>query len=132
MEREVVAEVLEEIALLLELLGENPFKTRAYDNAARLIRGLDRDLEQLVERKELTGIRGIGGALADKISTLVTTGELPYLDQLHEKVPQGLLEWLKIPGLGAKKARAIHIALGIVVPRRYWPGAARASRQGGS
>ncbi len=113
MEREVVAEVLEEIALLLELLGENPFKTRAYDNAARIVRGLDRDLEQLVERKELTAIRGIGAALADKISTLVTTGELPYLDQLHEKVPQGLLEWLKIPGLGAKKARAIHVALGI-------------------
>ena len=113
MEREVVAEVLEEIALLLELLGENPFKTRAYDNAARLIRGLDEDLDELVAGSGLTKIRGIGGALAEKITTLVTTGELPYLDDLHEKVPEGLLEWLKIAGLGAKKARAIHIALGI-------------------
>jgi DNA polymerase (family 10) len=113
MDREAVAEVLEEIGLLLELLGENPFKTRAYDNAARLVRGLDRDLQELVERNELTSIRGIGGALAEKIATLVTTGELPYLDALQAKIPPGLLEWLRIPGLGAKKARAIHVALGL-------------------
>ncbi|MHC4428440.1 MAG: helix-hairpin-helix domain-containing protein, partial [Planctomycetota bacterium] len=113
MEREAVAEVLDEIALLLELLGENPFKSRAYDNAARIVRALDRDLDELVERNELTKIRGIGGALADKIATLVRTGELPYLDELQQQVPGGLLEWLRIPGLGAKKARAIHIALGI-------------------
>jgi len=113
MEREAVAAVLDEIALLLELLGENPFKTRAYDNGARIVRGLDRDLSELVERNELTKIRGIGSALAEKITTLVRTGELPYLDDLRGKVPGGLLEWLGIPGLGAKKARAIHIALGI-------------------
>ena len=112
-DRESVAEVLEQIGLLLELLGENPFKTRAYDNAARLVRGLDRDLDELVERNELTKIRGIGGALADKIATLVTTGELPYLDELQQQVPSGLLDWLKIPGLGAKKARKIHVTLGI-------------------
>ena len=113
MDREAVAQVLEEIGLLLELLGENPFKTRAYDNAARVIRGLDRDVAELVERNELTKIKGIGGAIADKVTTLVESGELPYLDELHEQIPAGLLDWLKIPGLGAKKARKIHVTLGI-------------------
>ncbi len=74
MDREAIAAVLEEIGLLLELLGENPFKTRAYDNAARVIRGLDRDVAELIARRELTKIRGIGSAIADKVATLVTTG----------------------------------------------------------
>lgn len=113
MTREEVAAALERIGLLLELLGENPFKTRAYDNGARIVRGLDRDLADLVARKELIKVKGIGAALAEKIATLVTTGELPYLTQLQARVPAGLLDWLKIAGLGAKKARAIHIALGI-------------------
>jgi len=113
MDRQHVADALEEIGLLLELLGENPFKTRAYHNGARIIRSLDRDLEEVVRRKELTQIKGIGAALADKISTLVEGSRLPYLEQLRAQVPSGLLEWLKIPGLGAKKARAIHVALGI-------------------
>lgn len=113
MDRERVAEVLEEIGFLLQLLGENPFKTRAYDNAARIIRGLDQDLLALVQRKELIRIKGIGSALAEKIAALVRHGELPYLEGLREQVPTGLLEWLKIPGMGAKKARAIHITLGI-------------------
>jgi len=113
MKREAVADKLEEIGLLLELLGSNPFKTRAYDNGARIVRGLDQDLADLVARKELIKVKGIGAALAEKITTLVTTGELPYLTELHAKIPAGLLDWLKIAGLGAKKARAIHVALGI-------------------
>lgn len=112
-DRAEVADALEEIGVLLELLGENPFKTRAYSNAARIVRGLDRDLGDLVARKELSSIKGIGAALAEKITTLVTTGGLPYLDGLRGSVPEGLLSWLKIPGLGPKKVRAIHVALGI-------------------
>ena len=108
-----VAEALEEIGLLLELLGENPFKTRAYGNAARIVRGLDTSLHELIERKALGGIKGIGPALVDKITTLVTTGSLPYLDELRKQLPAGMLDWLKIPGLGPKKARAIHVTLGI-------------------
>lgn len=107
-----VADALEEIALLLDLLGENPFKSRAYQNAAGIIRGLDRDLEAVVASGSLREIRGIGEALADKISTLVVSGSLPYLDDLRAQVPPGLLDWLKVPGLGPKKARAIHRALG--------------------
>jgi DNA polymerase (family 10) len=108
-----VAAVLEEIGLLLELLGENPFKTRAYRNAARIVRGLDRDLAELVRRKELTDIKGIGAALAEKIGILTQDGDLPYVEELRGRVPPGLLEWLQIPGLGANKARAIHVALDI-------------------
>ena len=113
MDRRGVADALEEIGLLLELLGENPFKSRAYSNAARIVRGLDQDLRELVEGKRLMQIKGIGSAIAQKVSTLVTEGHLPYLDALRGKVPPGLLQWLGVPGLGAKKARAIHIALGI-------------------
>ncbi len=112
-DRGVVADALEEIGRLLELSGENPFKTRAYDNAARIVRGLDVHLEDLIARGELKLQKGIGPALADKITTLVTTGSLPYLDELRKQLPAGLLEWLKIPGLGPKKARVIHVTLGI-------------------
>lgn len=112
-ERAEVADALEEIGLLLELLGENPFKTRAYGNAARVVRGLDASLPELIARKQLGELKGIGPALADKITTLVTTGNLPYLDGLRKQLPAGMLDWLKIPGLGPKKARAIHVTLGI-------------------
>ncbi len=113
MDRAEVADALEEIGVLLELLGENPFKTRAYDNAARIVRGLDSALEDLIARKALGAQKGIGPALVDKITTLVTTGRLPYLEELRKQVPAGMLEWQKIPGLGPKKARAIHVTLGI-------------------
>ena len=112
-DRAGVADALEEIGLLLELSGENPFKTRAYGNAARIVRGLDTSLEDLIARKGLGELKGIGPALVEKITTLVTTGSLPYLDGLRKALPAGMLEWLKIPGLGPKKARVIHVTLGI-------------------
>jgi DNA polymerase (family 10) len=112
-DKTAVADALEEIGLLLELLGENPFKTRAYANAARVLRALDRDLDDLVRTKQLGEIKGFGPALVEKIGALVTTGRLPYLEELRKQVPAGMLDWLKIPGLGPKKARAIHLNLGI-------------------
>ena len=112
-DRGEVADALEEIGLLLELLGENPFKTRAYANAARIVRGLDANLEDLIARGELRGQKGIGPALLEKITTLVRTGGLPYLEELRKQVPAGMLSWLKIPGLGPKKAHVIHVTLGI-------------------
>jgi DNA polymerase (family 10) len=112
-DRGEVADALEEIGFLLELAGENPFKTRAYGNAARIVRALDTDLGELVARKGLGELKGIGPALVEKITTLVTTGSLPYLDGLRRQVPAGMLEWLKIPGFGPKKARVVHVTLGI-------------------
>jgi len=113
MNRNEAAKALQEIGTLLELRGENRFKSRAYTNAARVIRGIDQELDVLVEAGELSRLKGIGKALAEKITTLVRTGRLPYLDELRESVDPGLLDWLRIPGLGPKKVRSIHQALGI-------------------
>ncbi len=113
MDKDQVAAVLEEIGTLLELKGENPFKTRAYHNAARTLEGLNEPLERLVAEERLSGIKGIGDALQEKITTLVTTGRLPYVEELRASVPPGLLELLQLQGLGPKKARKLHAELGV-------------------
>ena len=112
-DRAAIADALDEIGLLLELRGENPFKTRAYGNAARILRGLDQDLDALIRSRSLRTVKGIGDAIADKVTTLATTGGLPFLERLRAETPPGLLEWLRIPGLGPKKARVIWIRLEI-------------------
>ncbi len=113
MDRQQVADALEEIGLLPELRGENPFETRADGNAARVLRTMSEDLDQLIQSRQVSRIQGVGSALAEKIETLVMPGGLPYLDPLRAETPAGLLEWLRIPGLGPKKARAIWLGLGI-------------------
>ena len=100
--RDQVIEVLERIALLLELQGENPFKIRAYHNGARALEMLEDDLGTLVREDKLKGIPGIGDALREKIGTLVTTGKLPYYDELVAKFPPKLFELFDVPGLGPK------------------------------
>lgn len=107
MDKRAVADILEEIGTLLELKGENVFKTRAYQNGARLLLALDEDLATLVAEGRLTGIKGIGQALADKITELVTTGRLAYHEALKAEFPAGVMELLRIPGLGPKKARLL-------------------------
>ena len=109
--REQVVEVLERIALLLELQGENPFKVRAYRNGARTVELLEGDLADLVRDTGLKGIPGIGEALRDKISTLVTTGSLPYYEDLRAQFPPGLFELFDVPGLGPKKIKALYDTL---------------------
>ncbi len=76
MDKKEVAAIFEEIGTLLELKGENPFKSRAYENAARTLSGLTTDIHELVETGEIRNIKGIGEALAEKIKELVTTGKL--------------------------------------------------------
>ncbi len=107
MDKDQVAEVLNEIGVLLELKGENPFKTRAYANAARTLEGLTEPLETLIAEDRLGGIKGIGEALQEKITALVTTGRLPYYEELKASIPAGLIELLQIPGLGPKKIKAL-------------------------
>ena len=82
MDKASVAEVLKEIGVLLELKGENPFKTRAYMNGARVLEGLTEPLETLIAEERLGDIKGIGKALVEKITELVATGELEYYDTL--------------------------------------------------
>ncbi len=114
MEKTAVASILEEIASLLELKGENPFKSRAYQNAARVVSGLDGDLDELVRANRLKGTPGLGEGLTRDITELVTTGRMKLYDDLRAEIPAGLRAMLRIPGLGPKRIKQIHDALGVV------------------
>jgi DNA polymerase (family 10) len=113
MDKDKVAEILVEIGTLLELKGENPFKTRAYANAARMVESLNEPLGKLVAEKRLGETKGIGEALEQKITELVETGNLKYYDELKASIPPGLIEMLEISGLGPKKIQALNQKLGI-------------------
>src|SRR5437762_8910261 len=113
MDKDQVAEILNEIGTLLELKGENPFKTRAYSNAARALESLTEPLDKVVAENRLAEIKGIGEGIQKKITELVTTGKLPYYDDLKASVPPGLVEMLQIPGVGPKKVKALNDKLGI-------------------
>jgi DNA polymerase (family X) len=108
-----IISVLDEIALLLEIKGENPFKSRAYRNAARMIESLEDDFDHVVHTGKLASLKGIGEALFKKITELVTTGRLQYFEDLKASVPPGHLDMLRIPGLGPKKIKALYDSLGI-------------------
>jgi DNA polymerase (family 10) len=113
MDKDKVADILVEIGTLLELKGENPFKTRAYANAARTLEGLQEPLEKLVAEKRLGEIKGIGEALEQKITELVETGTLKYYEDLKASLPPGMVEMLGISGLGPKKIQALNKKLGV-------------------
>lgn len=113
MDKSAIVDILEDIAQLLELEGENPFKVRAYQNGARALETLEEDLDVLIETDRLDKVKGIGKALAEKITELHQTEKLPYYDELKASVPQGLVAMLDIPGLGPKKIRKVREALGI-------------------
>jgi DNA polymerase (family 10) len=113
MNKEQVSAILDEIGFLLELKGENPFKVRAYHNAARAIETLEGNLEEVVRKGALRETKGIGEALNKKISQLVTTGSLPYYEELKESIPAGLREMVRIPQFGPKKVKALYEQLGI-------------------
>jgi DNA polymerase (family 10) len=113
MDKKQVAAILDEICTLLELQGENPFRCNAYRNAARAIEQLEEDLGEVVASGRLKEIRGIGQTLHDKITALVTTGELPFYTELKAKTPPGLLQMLRLPGVGPKKVKALYDQLGI-------------------
>ena len=105
-----IARVFDEVADLLEIQDANPFRVRAYRNAARTIRDFPEPLADAVRAgiKDLTEIPGIGEDLAEKITEIVTTGELPLRKQLAAKLPAGLLDLLRIPGLGPKRVKLLH------------------------
>jgi DNA polymerase (family X) len=113
MDKKAVAATLEEIALLSELAGENPFKVRAYASGARAVLTFPGDLAEAVRRGELAHIKGIGKSLAAVIAELTEKDEARVLQELREKVPAGLLELLQVPGLGPKKAKILYEQLQI-------------------
>ena len=113
MKNQFVADILNEIADLLDIKGEIFFKTRAYRIAAQAIEVLEEDIEIVVSEDRLTSISGIGAAIAKKITEIVETGRLEYLEELTEEIPKGLLDLLKIQSLGPKKVASLYKNLGI-------------------
>ena len=114
MTKNEIADVLDEIAVLLELKGENPFKIRAYTTGARAVEALEQaDLERLVAAGELQTVKGIGEALAQKITELQQTGKLEFHEKLKASIAPGLVELLEIPGVGARKIKVLHEKLWI-------------------
>ena len=109
-----VVEIFDEVADFLEIKGDNPFRVRAYRNAARTVSGLSRSVADLAkEDKGLDGIPGIGKDLAEKIRTIVATKKLPFLEDLKKEFPPGLSALLRVRGLGPKKVAALHKELKI-------------------
>ena len=108
MTKSEIAAVLEEVAALLELKGENPFKIRAYTNAARSLETFGGNISSLQDEEALSKIPGIGKSIAEKIKELAATGSLKYLEELRAEFPAAILELFSISGLGAKKIKALY------------------------
>jgi DNA polymerase (family 10) len=113
MEKEQVAAALDEVGTLLELQGENAFKSNAYHNAARTIEQLETNLTEAIRSGQLAQLRGIGERLQEHILELHRTGHLAQLDELRRKTPAGLIAMMRIQGLGPKKVRSLYDQLGI-------------------
>jgi DNA polymerase (family 10) len=111
-----IADAFDLIGDILDFQGANPFRVRAYRNSARTIRDYPEPLAAMVEtgKQKLVEIDGIGDDLAGKIITLVQTGSLPQLEELKKQVPDSVLALLRIPGVGPKKAAALHKQLNIL------------------
>lgn len=113
LDKAAIIAVLKDMAVLMELNGENPFACRAHSNAARVLETLEEDFDQWVRDQRLDSLKGIGKALAEKITALYCHGTHPTYEALRQSVPQGLLEILQLPGLGPKKAKRLYDELKI-------------------
>lgn len=113
MTNQEIAAKLREIYNLMQLAGENRFRAIAFDRAAQTIESLNEEITRHIEADTLTEIKGIGKSIAEDIKAYANTGTMPVLEALKQKVPDGLIEWLNISGLGPKSIAKIHKALGI-------------------
>lgn len=114
MDSRTAAHVLAQIGGLLELHGEDKFKSRAYHVAARAVLGTDTDdITPLYKSGELRKLPGVGAATFSVLRDLVETGDSSYFERLRENTPEGLLEMLRVPGMGTAKIRLIHEGLGV-------------------
>jgi DNA polymerase (family 10) len=111
--KEETIDLLETIARLLELKGENPFKIRAYTNAARALETFSANFQATVAEGKIGDLDGIGDAIAKKIFEYVQTGKLDYFDKLQAEFPETIFELFEITGLGGKKVKALYEQLGI-------------------
>ena len=109
-----IAAIFEQIAELLEIQGANPFRVRAYHNAARTVGAYGQDLAALVAAgKDVPHLPGIGEDLAAKIKEIATTGRCALLERLRGELPAALTELLRVPGLGPKRVKTLHALLGV-------------------
>lgn len=113
MTRQDAAAIFERIATLLELKGENPFKTRAYRAGAEIVESYSGDIMKMAAENQLAGIKGLGEALRDKLHEMATTGKLVFYEKLRSEFPETLFELFDIQGLGPKKVAALHSQLGV-------------------
>ncbi len=113
MRNKEVAEKFYELAEVAELAGDNPFKIKAYLEAARVIENLTLPIEDLAQQNKLTEVKGIGKSIAEKIIEYLNTGKITKLEEFKKVVPEGLLELEKVPGLGAKRVKVLYEKLGI-------------------
>jgi len=108
-----VAAVLTKVGRLLEIRGENPFKARAYYEAARVVEQLGTDIAKIVAEGRLGELPGFGSGLTEKVTELVTTGRMSYLDEIMEGLPPGILTLLSVPHVGPRKIKLFYDKLGI-------------------
>ena len=113
MTNQEVAKKLREVYNLMQHAGENRFRAIAFDRAAQTIEGLNDEILKYIEEDSLTDIKGIGKSIAEDIKTYHETGTMPVLEDLKKRVPEGLIEWTNISGLGPKNIVKIHKELGI-------------------
>lgn len=113
MDNSQVTNMFREIAQMLELRGDNPFRIRAYERAARNIEDLGEKLENISARGELTAIAGVGSDLAKKIEEIISKGSLKYYEELKKSIPKGIFLMFQIPGLGPKKVKLFYDKLKI-------------------
>lgn len=113
MKNQLVAEIFYQIADLLEIQGDIPFKSRAYRRAAQIIETLDEDIENIARENKLRSIPGVGEGLAKKIKEIVETGKLEYFEKLKKEIPGSLATLISIPGVGPKKASVLYKNMGI-------------------
>jgi DNA polymerase (family 10) len=114
MENKGIADIFTEIADILEIQGENPFRVRSYRNAARTIADMGQSVQAMVKAgQNLEELPGIGKSLQEKIEEIVSTGKCSFLEELRAKVPAGLTELLKLEGLGPKKVKSLYDELGV-------------------
>jgi len=111
--KDQIADTLESIAQMLELKGENPFKVRAYQNAARAVETYEGNLVADAAAEQLDKVPGIGDAIAAKVAILATTGDLPYFNELKAEFPPTIFELFEVQGLGPKKIKAVWDKLGV-------------------
>jgi DNA polymerase (family X) len=109
-----IADIFTEIADILDIQGENPFRVRSYRNASRTIADLSQSAESMVRTgQNLEAIPGIGKSIHEKIVEIVSTGKCTFLEELRNQIPAGLTELLKLEGLGPKKVKALYEELGV-------------------